>query len=113
MRKQMRKILVIIAFLFAGVSAAGAQTINAASCSQHDVVVALGSVAADTTTVVIPSGSCSWGTTTAFSSGSASVDANGSVTYNQVFSTIVQGATIVTCTGTPGASGYSCPATDN
>ena len=79
-----------------------AQTINAASCSQTDVQNALNSVAADGTTVVIPAGTCAWTT-----SGAAAV------TYKQVYSTTIIGATFVNCTGTPGTSSYSCTATDN
>ncbi len=59
-------------------AAAHAQTINAASCSSTNVQNALNSVAADGTTVVIPA--CS---ATGWSS---------SVTYNQVYSTIILGA---------------------
>jgi hypothetical protein len=63
------------------------QTINAASCNASDVQTALKSVAADGTTVVIPAGNCTWQTT---------------VTYNQVYTTTIQGQT--TCTGTPASS---------
>jgi hypothetical protein len=63
------------------------QTINAASCNASDVQAALNSVVADGTTVVIPSGNCTWTTT---------------VTYNQVYSTTIQGQT--SCIGTPASS---------
>jgi hypothetical protein len=75
---------------------AGAQTINAASCSQSDVQTALNSVAADGTTVVIPAGTCTWST---------------SVNYNQVFSTTIQGESTVTGSCSP--SSTSCVANDN
>ena len=55
-------------------------TINAASCSSTDVQTALNSVAADNTTVILPvctsAQNVQWATT---------------VTYNQVFSTVIQG----------------------
>ena len=80
--------------LFGG--AAHAQNINAASCSQSDVQSALNSVAADGTTVVIPScNPTNWTTT---------------VTYNQVYSTTIQGQSTTTGTCAPGGT---CSATDN
>lgn len=63
------------------------QTITAASCSASDIQRALTSVSADDTTVVIPPGTCTWSTT---------------VTYNQVYTTSIQGQT--TCTGSPASS---------
>lgn len=39
---------------------AGAQTISAASCSESAVSAALNSISANGTTVVVPSGSCTW-----------------------------------------------------
>jgi hypothetical protein len=75
---------------------AEAQTINAASCSSSAVQTALNSVAADGTTVLIPSCSATSWTST--------------VTYNQVYSTIIQGQTTVTGTCAPGGT---CTATDN
>src|ERR1700733_10401685 len=54
-----------------------AQIVQAASCNSPDVQAALGKVAADGTTVMIPQGSCTWSTT---------------LTYNQVYSTVLQGA---------------------
>ena len=74
---------------------AQAQTINATNCSSTAVQTALNSVAADGTTVVIPSGSCSWTT---------------SVAYNQVYSTTIQGQSTVTGTCAPGGS---CAASDS
>jgi hypothetical protein len=83
-----------------GVRVASAQTVNAASCASADVQTALNSVNADGTTVVIPSGTCHWSTP---------------VTYNQVFSTVIQGQTTVagncappsgTCTATDGTIIY-------
>jgi hypothetical protein len=41
---------------------AGAQTVNAASCSESAVSSALNSVAANGTTVVVPAGTCTWTT---------------------------------------------------
>ena len=75
----------VLSVLF--VSGVRAQTINAASCNESDVQTALTSVSADGTTVVVPSGSCTWTTT---------------LTYNQVYSTTIQGQT--TCSGTPASS---------
>jgi hypothetical protein len=66
---------------------AHAQIINAASCSSAAVQTALNSVAADGTTVVIPSGTCTW---------------TSQVKYAAIFSTTIQGQT--TCTGTPATS---------
>ena len=66
-----------IALLLSSVFVASAQTINAASCSSTDVQSALNNVKADGTTVNIPAGTCAWTTT---------------VTYNQNFSTTIQGA---------------------
>jgi hypothetical protein len=71
------------------------QTINAASCASTDVQNALNSVKADGTTVNIPAGTCHWATT---------------VSYNQVFSTTIQGQTTVT--GTCGPTINTCTATD-
>ncbi|HKW64951.1 MAG TPA: hypothetical protein VJN89_20515 [Candidatus Acidoferrum sp.] len=66
-------------------------TINAASCSSTDVQTALNSVAADNTTVILPvctsAQNVQWATT---------------VTYNQVYSTVIQGQGT---TGTPDALG--------
>jgi hypothetical protein len=64
-----------------------AQTIRAASCNAGDVQAALSTVSIDGATVVIPAGNCTWTTT---------------VTYNQVYSTTIQGQT--TCVGTPASS---------
>jgi hypothetical protein len=71
--------------------AAYAQTINAASCSASDVQTSLNSVAADGTTVVIPSGTCTWTTT-----------GPSAVVYNQVFSTTIQGQSVVATTNAQG-----------
>jgi hypothetical protein len=110
MLPQLKRLLPFLILLMA--PALHAQTINAASCSQHDVVVALGSVAADGTTVMIPSCAATvWGATTAFTSGSASVSAAGTVTYNQVFSTVIQGQTTITGTCAPPSG--TCTAVDN
>jgi hypothetical protein len=70
------------------------QTISAASCNATDVQNALNGVAADGTTVVIPSGNCIWTT---------------SVTYKQLYTTIIQGQTA--CDGSPGVATTAC--TDN
>ena len=56
-------------------------TINAASCSSTAVQTALNSVKADGTIVNIPAGSCNW---------------TAQVTYNQVYSTTIQGQTTIT-----------------
>lgn len=81
---------VLFAFALCLPLRAGAQTINAATCSSTDVQNALNSVKADGTVVNIPSGTCTWTST---------------VSYNQVYSTTVQGQT--TCTGT-GTQTPSC-----
>jgi hypothetical protein len=70
-----------------GVRVASAQTVNAASCNASDVQAALNKVAADGTVVNIPAGTCTWTT---------------AVTYNQVYSTIIQGQTTVTGNAVPG-----------
>ena len=79
-----------------GVRVASAQTVNAASCASADVQSALNSVNADGTTVVIPSGTCHWSTP---------------VTYNQVFSTVIQGQTAVAGNCAPPSG--TCTATDS
>src|ERR1700721_1590071 len=79
-----------------GVRVASAQTVNAASCASADVQSALNSVKADGTTVVIPSGTCHWSTP---------------VTYNQVFSTVIQGQTTVAGNCAPPSA--PCAATDD
>ena len=82
----------IFIFLLSVPFSARAQTIAAASCSITDVQTALSKVAADGTTVVIPScpSGATWSSTLA---------------YSQSFSTTVQGQT--TCTGT-GTISPSC-----
>jgi hypothetical protein len=86
---QLSKITISVLFALAVLypRAAGAQTITAATCSSTDVQTALNKVAADGTIVDIPAGTCTW---------------TSSVTYNQVYSTTIQGQT--TCTGTPASS---------
>ena len=61
-----------------------AQTLTATSCSNTNVQKALRKVAADGTTVGIPAGTCHWTT---------------SVTFNQVYSTTIQGAGAQTPSG--------------
>jgi len=68
---------------------AHAQTINAATCNSTDVQSALNSVKADGTTVIVPAGSCTW---------------SGVVTYNQAFSTTIQGQSTCTNAGTANVS---------
>lgn len=94
-------------FLLAIVAAASAQTCTTAVCtanspSESDFLAALPSSSNTNATVVvnIPSGSATW--TTGFR---YTVPAN-------VTSLTIQGATVVTCSGTPGTSGYSCAATN-
>jgi hypothetical protein len=77
------------------VKPAQAQTINAATCSGSDVQAALNKVAANGTTVNIPAGTCTW---------------TSAVTYNQVYSTTIQGQSTTTGTCAPGGT---CSATDN
>ena len=90
------KSLLFMIFLGALLAVPGnAQTINAASCNSTDVQAALNSVAADGTTVKIPAGTCTW---------------TGSVTYNQKYSTTIQGASTINGTCAPGGS---CTATDS
>jgi hypothetical protein len=74
------KRLLILTFLTAALAPiAGAQTINAASCSSSDVLAAMNSVTADGTTVVIPA--CPSG-----------VSWTSSQTFNQVYSMTVIGS---------------------
>jgi hypothetical protein len=68
-------------------SGAGAQMINAKSCSQSDVQSALKSVAANGTTVVIPSGSCSW---------------TGNLNFSTPYSFTLQGQSAVTASDSHG-----------
>ena len=81
--------------------AAQSQTITAASCNLTDVQTALNSVTSSTTLVTIPSGTCAWtgGITWTVPSGNTNLT--------------IQGSTTVSCTGSPGTSGYSCSATDS
>jgi len=89
-------------------TSASAQTINAASCSQADIVTALGRVAADGTTVVIPACKVQWsGSTTPLTVGTASVNSTGDVSYSPVYSMTIQGQTVCTGNGTV-ASPISC-----
>jgi hypothetical protein len=71
-------------------------TITATTPGASDVQAALNAVSADGTTVAIPSGTCAWTTT---------------VTYNQTFSTAIQGQTTVV--GNCSNSSPTCTATDN
>jgi hypothetical protein len=93
MTRSLRGVLLALALSGLFVSHAGGKTITAASCSANDVATALGSVSADGTTVVIPAcpTGVAWGAQKAFTSGNASVDANGQLTYKQIYSTIIQG----------------------
>ena len=72
-----------------------AQTITAGSCSNSAIQTALNSVTADGTTVIIPEGACSW---------------TQKITYNQVYSTTIQGQSTTTGTCAPGGT---CTTTDN
>lgn len=85
----------LLILLLTALSRAEAQTINAASCSSTDVQNALNSITADGTTVNIPAGNCTWTT---------------EVTYNQVYSTTIQGQSTTAGTCAPGGT---CSATDN
>jgi len=71
----------------AGMRVASAQTVNAQSCSSADVQTALNSVNADGTTVLLPGCSATW---------------TSAVTYNQAFSTIIQGQSTTSGTCAPG-----------
>jgi hypothetical protein len=53
---------VVFGLLLSTLSGAGAQTINAASCSSAAVQTAFNAVTASTTSVTIPAGSCAWTT---------------------------------------------------
>jgi pectate lyase len=79
----------------AGMRVASAQTVNAQSCSSADVQTALNSVNADGTTVLLPGCSATW---------------TSAVTYNQAFSTIIQGQSTTSGTCAPGGT---CTPTDN
>ena len=85
----------------ATLSCSTATVINAASCSLANVLSALNSVSAPTTTVVIPSGTCSWTSQLSYTIPPA------------VTNLTIQGQTTVACTGTAGTSSYGCAATDN
>ena len=74
---------------------AHAQIINATNCSSTAVQTALNSVVADGTTVVIPSGNCTWTTM---------------VSYSKSFSVTIQGQSTTSGTCAPGGS---CTAVDN
>jgi len=60
------KILLSV-ILLGSISAAEAQTINASSCSASAVQTALNEISANGTTVVVPSGTCTWTSTLDFS----------------------------------------------
>ncbi len=64
MNRMLKSLLVLIGFLFCPLFSheVQAQIINAASCSASDVQKALNQVAASTTTVNIPAGTCTWTT---------------------------------------------------
>jgi hypothetical protein len=92
-------------------SGGGGTIINAADCSQAQVVIALGKVTQDGTTVILPACNITWGATSASSSGNASVNAAGEVVYSSNFSTIIKGQSTVTGNCTPTST--SCTATDS
>ena len=73
-----------------------AQVINAASCSQADVQTALNSVTASTTTVNIPSGTCTWISNINFTVPSGST------------SLTIQGQTTCTGSGDPAQNNLVC-----
>jgi len=84
------------AFILGGllfVTNAGAQTITASSCSANAVATALGSVSADGTTVIVPAcpSGVGWGQQSAFTSGNATVNANGQLSYTPTHSVVLQG----------------------
>jgi hypothetical protein len=93
----MKFLILVLATALLFTSWASAATITAATCSQSDVQTALNSVVADGTTVIIPSSptTCTWTT---------------AVTYNQVYSTTIQGSSTTTGSCAPGGT---CTATDN
>jgi hypothetical protein len=92
----MKRILVALIFILAFAGISHAQTINVGGCTAALAQTAFNAVAADGTTVVFPSCAAnSWSTT---------------VTYNQVFSTTIQGQSTTTGTCAPGGS---CSAVDN
>jgi hypothetical protein len=93
MSRSINMLLIGLVLILMFVATAPASTITAASCNASDVQGALNSVAADGTTVVIPAGSCTW------SSG---------VTYNQTYSTTIQGQTICTGSGDPAYNNLAC-----
>jgi hypothetical protein len=63
----MSKICILLACAAMAASGAAAQVINAASCSQANVQTALNNIAANGTTVNIPSGNCTWSGNISFS----------------------------------------------
>jgi hypothetical protein len=107
MKKQLA-IIFLIACVFAIRIPASAQscvssTCNAASPAESDVIAALPSSSNTNATVVvnIPSGTGAWSSGFTYTIPSA------------ITNLTIQGNTTVSCTGTPGASGYSCSAADN
>jgi hypothetical protein len=108
--KQALKMIGMTSVLLLPICASANSTITANSCSQVDVVTALGSVSTDYTTVLIPAGTCTWGATAAFSSGNASVSATGAVSYRPTFHVVIQGfgnPTGATTDGLNNPTGYN------
>lgn len=101
----MRVLCLVAILLFCGVAASAQTTYNAASCSSSDIATAVASAVSgghSSVIIAIPSGTCTW-------TASLTSPASGSLPATVVF----QGQTTVSCSGTPGTSGYSCTATDN
>jgi hypothetical protein len=113
MAGMIRSLLLLFLLIVLFSPKSNAQTINAASCSQADIVTALGSVTADGTTVAIPSCNATWsGSVTPLTVGTASVTNAGDITYNPAYSIIIQGQT--SCTGSGSVSSpISCTDSTN
>jgi hypothetical protein len=77
------------------VAAAAAPTINASSCAASAVQAALNQIAADGTTVVVPSGNCTW---------------TSGITFSSAFSFTLEGQSVVATTD---AQGNPASFTDN
>jgi hypothetical protein len=94
----MRKLLILL-LIFLSAPACWSQ-VTASTCNPADITSAWSSVTSSTTTFTIPAGTCTWTT------------GNISLTLPSTGNLTIQGSTTISCTGTPGTTGYSCTPTD-
>jgi hypothetical protein len=94
MRMQFKILPLLI--LLSAIPIAGAQTVNAKSCSLSDVEAALNSANASTATVNIPAGTCTWSGNIVFNVPSGST------------SLTIQGQTTCTGSGNPASNNLTC-----